>query len=185
VILQSLMPCCRHPGLATLVGIPIHPPLPWDFSLVPILFAAHPGQAEKTEAQLQIASSLHPAMVILILYYLDTRKRVDDPLPSWLFLFGLLYTRFGVEIIAHVPAYQRKHQNQVKSHNGDNPGWRSHSWLLDKQYTSFFDTNPSSRQYPIAALLKIRAHTHFVLERLREWSGYKHTLQQLKGLKFY
>jgi hypothetical protein len=55
----------------------------------------------KTRAQ--CAASAQATLIILIIFYLDTRKSTEDPAPWWLFVPGIDYTENGFVIAAHYP----------------------------------------------------------------------------------
>jgi hypothetical protein len=73
-----------------------------------VIFA---GECKKTgkdhpKTPAQLACALNGTLVLLDLMYLDMRRDVHDPLPSWMFVYGILYTGKGLIIRAHFPAYQ-------------------------------------------------------------------------------
>jgi hypothetical protein len=53
-------------------------------------------------------------LIILILFYLDTRKSTDDPAPWWLFIPGIDYTENGFIVAAHYPRRMLDEDGQAK-----------------------------------------------------------------------
>jgi hypothetical protein len=74
----------------------------------PVIFAGEcktkKGLTPHTPAQL--ACALNGTLVLLVLMYLDMRTTTEDPLPEWLFVYGIIYTGSGVIIRAHFPTYR-------------------------------------------------------------------------------
>ncbi|PVF92488.1 hypothetical protein CPB86DRAFT_183763 [Serendipita vermifera] len=142
--------------------------LNWDKGLLPVVFAEEckPRKNLNEDTCAQLAASLHPSLVILVLYYLDTRTSLMSPLPPWLFLYGIVYTEKGVIIWAHYPTIKHDTTNQTSA-------WKFRSSLITRKYEDAFDdtTNAGSRIQLLAALLKIRSHSLYVLEQLKVWEG--------------
>jgi len=138
--------------------------LGWPKSLLPVLYAAEAKTIttfDEDRIGSQLATAFHGTLIILILYYLDTREHLHSPLPPWLFLYGVEYTETGVNITAHYPSYV---------FDGDTGHWELHANLLTKDYFRVFETgNPILRLRLLAVLLRIRSHSLFVLEQLGKW----------------
>ncbi|PVF91638.1 hypothetical protein CPB86DRAFT_878409 [Serendipita vermifera] len=149
--------------------------LKWNRTLLPILFAIENKtfitQSENTGAQL--AAAFHSTLIILVLYYLDTRRELNSALHPWLFLYGLECTKFGVCIRAHYPSYEFNKTEPAQS------AWKFKSYLVTEKYQDVFNptTLKSIQLQLLAALLKIRSHSLYVLEQLKAW--------EKRGLKFY
>lgn len=134
----------------------------WDPNLLPVLFAAECKQAKthSLETKAQLATALQATLIILILYYLDTRHSQDSPCPPWLFLYGVIYTEDGMWIHAHHPIYDHRAAC-----------WRLKSTLVTDKFQKIFQSKSKRdiRIRGLVALLKIRSHSLFVLQRLEDW----------------
>jgi hypothetical protein len=134
-------------------------------ALLPMVFAGE-GKRNSTvdveDIRAQLATAFHATLIILILYYLDTRKELTSDLPPWLFLYGIEYTEFGVNICAHFPSYE---------FDGGLGRWCLESKIITQDYGNVFLTsNKPQRMRLLSNLYRIRSHSVFVLEQLQEWS---------------
>jgi hypothetical protein len=148
--------------------IPTRKALPWDRRAMPILLAAQFSESRyghDRRAAETLACALHPTMVLLILYYLDTRSRIEDSLPSWMIIYGIIYTPSGFSVHEHYPNYR---PGQV-----DSPARWTFSSTWSAKFEYGLDRPPSERGHSLAALLRISGHTQCVLENLRKWDGYQ------------
>jgi len=137
----------------------------WDKSfsnLMPVLFAAEcklNGRYDPDKAHAQLATAFHGTLILLVLYYLDTRESFTMALPPWPFLYGIIYTQFSITIYAHHPSYDHQRRR-----------WVNVSRLVSNDYEYAFDTgDPNTQLRLLAVLFKIRSHTLFVLEQLQKW----------------
>jgi hypothetical protein len=147
----------------------------WHSWLSPILFAAE-GKLQKrygSHVHAQLAAAFQASMIILILYYLDTRASAHSAIPPWLFLYGIEYTENGLLIRAHAPYYE---------HNSQQPHWKFKSLLMATEYESVFVLGKprSLRLKLLAALLKIRSHSWYVLDQLNAWKRGTRVLRPLE-----
>lgn len=145
----------------------------WDPSLSPVLFAAECKQAQThtINTRAQLATAFQASLIILILYYLDTRHSRDSACPPWLFLYGIEYVEHGMWIHAHYPSYDHTTQR-----------WGLIATLVTDRFGRVFKTGESTkmRLQALAALFKIRSHSLFVLKQLRNWTRAAEILQVLK-----
>jgi hypothetical protein len=112
-----------------------------------------------------LATAFHATLILLILYYLDTRKTTIATLSDWLFLYGIEYTEHGVMIHAHHPKY---HFYPAPSKSGE---WRLVGTLLSEDYSKAFlqGVDPRVRVRLLAVLFRIRRHVIFILDQLKAW----------------
>ena len=102
----------------------------------------------------------------LILFYLDTRSTVDQPMPPWLFLFGILYTEQGFEVYAHYPRYE-------------GGIWGATSLPL-KAFTVFEGVDDQQeRLRALAVVLRMQSHDLFLLRQLKKRDGHNRVLAWL------
>ena len=114
----------------------------------------------RPEDQQSLASSLQGSLNILILYYLSTRKTLNDTLPTWLFIYGILYDECGAKIFAHYP--------RLVEIPGQEPFWGYGSAMVTNNQGSVFTT--ISGDYSFAqALLRIQGHTLRLMGKLEAW----------------
>jgi hypothetical protein len=142
---------------------------------MPILFGGE-CKTEKTHSKhtrAQLAASFHATLIILILYYLDTRPDTEEPMPPWLFLLGIEYVETGFVIYAHYPRYK------VSSSGGK---WCFISVPITKKFASVFryDTTSKVRVRALAALFNMRNHGRYVLGKLAEWTDSEAVLAVLQ-----
>jgi hypothetical protein len=146
----------------------------WHPSLLPVLVAleAKQGATYTKNTKVQLASSLQATLVLLILYYLDTRRSTGEACPPWLFLCGIVYVEWGMEIYSHHPYYENE---------GEKAGWGFQSTLLTSKFREAFKprSDPYIRCEALAALFKIRSHSKFILEQLEKWKRAKDVLEVL------
>jgi hypothetical protein len=136
----------------------------WHPSLLPVLVALE-AKREATytkNTKVQLASALQATLVLLILYYLDTRRNTREACPPWLFLYGIEYVEGGMNIYSHHPYYESE---------GEKAGWGFQSTLLTGRFREAFKplSGPYIHSEVLAALFKIRSHSKFILEQLEKW----------------
>jgi hypothetical protein len=142
----------------------------WPPELCPLLFAAQYKGKDCAQAERVLACSFHPMMILLLLYYLDTRTSAEEPLPPWMVLFGVTYDERGLSIHAHYP------EVVDLPDNGSDPTrrvWGAHSDRLGKGLEDFWGWDITTRPYILGTLYRIQGHCRHVLERLKSWRGYQ------------
>lgn len=141
----------------------------WDPQLCPVIIAAaYRTEEEDIEAHAaaaRLSNTFRITMIILILYYLDTRAQPNTPLPSWMYLMGLVYTETGFTVHVHYPIYHS--------------GWKICSSSNTNQFWNISTIEGSQRGRAINTLYRIRGHGLFVLQKLKEWDGYERVVKSL------
>jgi len=171
-IYPFLSACC-HPVFVDVTGIPA-PSIPnWSPLATPILFAAQYVRQDSAEANIRLAQIFHHTIIILILYYLDTRRSTEEPLPSWMYLCGVLYNGSGFDVVAHYPLFWSGKEK------GGRYGWGAASRLMYHRYGTPFSQSSPMRGHDLESLLRIQSHARFILNRLRAWNGYRRAVQPL------
>lgn len=147
----------------------------WDTHILPTLavWEAKPDDTSFENSRAQLASALHPTLIILILYYLDNRESVNSVAPWWLFLFGVHYTAYGFQISAHYPRYIIEEKGNT---------WGFTSLIITDKFKDIFTSVASKkdRGYAITALLVVRSHTIRVFNELVRWKRGQTVLHVLK-----
>ncbi|CAG7850322.1 SubName: Full=Uncharacterized protein {ECO:0000313/EMBL:CCA75764.1} [Serendipita indica DSM 11827] len=141
--------------------------------LMPVFFAGECKPSHKYDewdVPAQLASAFHGTLVILVLYYLDNRANTRDPLPPWLFLYGIGYTEKNVMVYSHHPAYRPDKDTAI-------PRWHFVSSELYTFPSAFRDGRRRCRL--LSALYRIRSHSLFVLEQLQQWERAKKVLEPI------
>lgn len=139
--------------------------LPWHPNLMPIIFAGECKKNEyKEQTKAQLAAAYHANLILLVLYYLDTRPAIDSPLPNWLYLYGIEYTEFGFKMYAFFPDYQLDPSGQGR--------WVFTCRLHTDRFQSVFRNNSNVNKIQAAAVL-VRAISHalFIVNKLEEWEN--------------
>jgi hypothetical protein len=150
--------------------------------MCPLLFAAHfnSGQEhslyERDLANWELAETFQPMMTLFILYYLDTRTSTSDPFPSWMVLFGMVYTESGVIVRGHSPCFQP--QTNGPPDIGEELGWRATSWDVYEDECNTL-LRPPNRRPLFSILNRIQRHSKQVFECLKAWEGYGRACQLL------
>ena len=115
----------------------------------------------RPEDQKSLALALQGSLNILILYYLSTRKSFDGTLPTWLFIYGILYDEYGAKIFAHYP--------RLVEIPGQKPLWGYGSAMVTNERGAVFEI--TSGDYSFAqALLRVQAHTLHLMDKLQAWN---------------
>jgi hypothetical protein len=132
----------------------------------------------------QLAVAFHATLIILILYYLDNRTSPSDPLPEWLYLYGIEYIEHGFVVHVHYPYYEF-YNPQPGSNSGWEPGWRFASARFTDRYSEVFkDTETELRLSALAFLFHMRSHSMYILEKLKAWERGPQVLVVLQGQAF-
>jgi hypothetical protein len=139
----------------------------WPAELCPLLFAAQYKGNDCAQAKRVLACSFHPMMILLLLYYLDTRTSEEEPLPSWMVLFGVIYDEHGLSIHAHYP--------EVVDNSSDPTRrvWGAHSNHIGNGLEDFQGWDITTRPSILGTLYRIQGHCRHVMERLKAWKGYR------------
>ncbi|KIM24090.1 hypothetical protein M408DRAFT_41217, partial [Serendipita vermifera MAFF 305830] len=139
----------------------------WREEMCPLLFAAHFCPLEDGETpspSMQMAATFRPMISLLILYYLDTRTKIDDLIPPWMILFGITYDRNGLVVWGHTPWSQQEHDGESR--------WSAKIWNLSDTYSEILRVPPSDRGTLLSMLNRIQGHCQYVLQQLKTWDGY-------------
>lgn len=134
---------------------------------ITILAARSYAPGCELEAATELAYSFHQTMMLLVLHYLDHRRSTDDPLPPWMFLYGLTFDEMGFWIRIHHPIYLFE-----AIHDSGHGRWGAYSFLALSEYRELFEPSLGGRAVALAALLRIRSHAHYVFSQLEKWDGY-------------
>ena len=156
---------CRHRPSIDLVVRGTSPAAPEQ--AITILAARSYGPGRELDAATELAYSFHQVMMLLVLYYLDHRRSIGDPLPPWMFLYGLTFDEMGFVIRIHHPIYLFE---TIRTRGRDR--WGAYSFCARGDYQELFDPSLTARGLALAALLRIRSHAHYVFSQLRNWDGY-------------
>jgi hypothetical protein len=149
--------------------------LGWREDMCPLLFAAQFSASEAFRrpgldlAIWKLDQAFQPTMALLTLYYLDTRLSPSDPLPSWMVLFGLVYTESSVYIRGHCP--HLRNDTQDVRNIAETPWWTATSWDVESHKEMLLFA-PKFRGRLLCTLCDIQRHCKLVLEHLKAWEGY-------------
>ena len=163
---------CRHRPLIDLVVRGISPAAPEQ--AITILAARSYAPGREFEAATELAYSFHQAMMLLVLHYLDHRRSIDDPLPPWMFLYGLTFDELGFAIRIHHPIYLLE-----AVHDRGDDRWGAYSYRVQSEYQDVFGPPFAGKALALAALLRIRSHAHYVFSQLKNWDGYAAALHSI------
>jgi hypothetical protein len=170
---HPFLSACRHPAFVDVIGVPATSIPDWGPLATPVIFAAQYIRHDHAEAYTQLAQVFHQTIIVLILYYLDTRRSMDDPLPSWMYLYGIVYDDDGFDTVAHYPLFWSGKEK------GGRYGWGASSRLMNRRFYDIFSESPQSRGPGLASLLRIQSHNKFILNQLQAWDGYGRSVQLL------
>lgn len=106
-------------------------------------------------------------MTLFILYYLDTRSTLDEPMPPWLVLFGAIYDGDGLYHQACYPSFEPRPKSSSTAW-----GWGVKAVILDRDGQGALSNHTQTRGIILAELYRIQGHCIYVLERLKTWDGY-------------
>ncbi|KIM21481.1 hypothetical protein M408DRAFT_103882 [Serendipita vermifera MAFF 305830] len=153
----------------------------WHEDMCPVLFVAHPFPFSINDSwrhtrpvTSKLANVFQPMISLFILYYLDTRATLDEPLPHWMILFGATYSESEVEIWAHYP--------WLLGESGEDG--REEEWCALSQKTASYQFCkwhglPTERGVLFGALNRIQGHCSYVLNQLKAWDGYERACKLL------
>ena len=158
---------CRHRPSIDLVVRGTSPAAPEQ--AIAILAARSYSPGRELNAGTELAYSFHQVMMLLVLYYLDHRRSIGDPLPPWMFLYGLTFDEMGFVIRVHHPIYLFE--------IGRHDRWGAYSLRARGDHREVFNPSLTGRALALAALLRIRSHAHYVFSQLRNWDGYATALR--------
>ena len=148
---------------------------------ITILAARSYAPGRELEAATELAYSFHQVMMLLVLHYLDHRRSVDDPLPPWMFLYGLTFDGIGFSIRVHYPIYLLE-----SIHHRGHDRWGACSFQARTEYQEVFEPSLANGALAFAALLRIRSHAHYVFSQLEIWDGYAAAVQSVSiGVQEY
>jgi hypothetical protein len=118
-------------------------------------------------------------MLLFILYYLDTRTRRDEPMPSWMFLFGAVYNEAGFTLHTYHPVFRPPAQIP----HGPTCDWGWGAVQADFNVGSYdvFTSPAPRRSTPLVALNRVQGHSRHILECLSKWDGYQQALDRLSA----
>jgi hypothetical protein len=173
------MRCSNRPVTLSLASLVPPRELHWEREQLPVLFTAqYCIKGNEKDATAQIAYALHQTLLTLVLYYLDTRETLDEQLPTWMVVYGLVYHEEGFSIQAHFPVF---HFSRVDTGEWTPRtfGWAFYSVPVQTNMRSPFSSLSESRRTEIATLLRLQSHARHMLSRLQEWTGHKRTLRVL------
>lgn len=134
----------------------------WHSSLMPIIFAGECKKNEyKEQTKAQLAAAYHATLIILILYYLDTRPATNSYLPNWLHLYGIEYTEFGFKMYALFPDYHFDEERWVFT-------CRLHT---DCFQSVFRDGSDVDIYQALVAIVHAKSHALFIAKKLEDWTN--------------
>jgi hypothetical protein len=148
----------------------------WQDDFSPLLFAAQHRGENTGYAAKQLAMAFQPMMMLFVLYHLDCRRSVDEPLPSWMVLYGAVYDEHGLTIHAHTPHFSRPRKSADIVSDW---GWGSASVSIRHDYPSIVHKEPNGRGSFFATLNRIQGHCTHVLEKLQAWDGYERAVSRI------
>jgi hypothetical protein len=156
--------------------------LGWHEDLMPVIFAGEckTKKSQNKRTRVQLAVAFHATLIILILYYLDNRSSVSDPLPQWLYLYGIEYTEHGFVVHVHYPYYQFNPTEQ-----DEEAGWRFASALFTDKYSKVFKNGDTGLKLSaLSFLFRMRSQGMFILEKLKAWKRAPEVLVVLQTRAF-
>jgi hypothetical protein len=115
-----------------------------------------------------LAGAFHATLIILILYYLDTRQSIEDRLPPWMIVYGIVYNKTGFLIRQHCPIYYQKDDERRQA---GSYGWGAITFPIC-YFDNAFTNPPGPRPRALAALQRLSGHAQHILEKLQNWEGY-------------
>ncbi|KIM27706.1 hypothetical protein M408DRAFT_24354 [Serendipita vermifera MAFF 305830] len=146
----------------------------WQEDMCPVLFVAQscPSRVrnwpfDSRPDTSKIAAAFQPMISLFILYYLDTRITVDDPIPRWMILFGATYSESEVQIWAHYPWLLVK-----SGEEGREEEWCALSRKSQSYDFEVWRGHPTERGVLLGGLNRIQGHCKYVMHQLKAWEGY-------------
>lgn len=155
---------------ATLGNIPLR-----KHSLM--LFGVQYKRFDTKRAVETLAKAFQPMMTLFILYYLDTRTSLEEEMPWWMVLFGVLFDKEGVLIQSFYPVFN-PHSHQSRSVD---IGWGANSTTVTDYYNDTMRRPPYDRNRTLGIFYRIQGHCGFVFEQLSRWDGLQRAFERLEG----
>jgi hypothetical protein len=136
-------------------------------NLRPVLFVADAKIDDKKRVEAQLAMSSIGTLVLLtlvlfILFYLDTRVKLNARLPAFCWIPAVVYHRTGFEVYAHFPT--------LKQRDAGDWYWGFGAQLMSDAFNDvWLNTRKDRRMKALNALTMLRTHALLVSERLGAW----------------
>ncbi|CCA72971.1 hypothetical protein PIIN_06926 [Serendipita indica DSM 11827] len=140
------------------------PPLSshWDNATSPLLFAAQPYLEDDAESRSRaisiLSAAFHPMINIFVHCHLATRQSQTKELPPWMVLFGVIYDKYMVEIIAFYPTWDGS--------------WQPRALTSGDLRMTLWKDSPRGQLPLVMCLRKIQNHYTSVMRHLQSWPGY-------------
>jgi hypothetical protein len=136
----------------------------------PILLAAQYNNGDERTAIEQLAQIFHTTLVLFVLYYLDLRGSLDQQIPKWMVLYGIVYNEEGFTIKEFFPTF---HFGKDKTFPFN---WGACS-ASTTSFTGTFQLPPANRSRSLMALTRIRSHARAILQRFVEWKRWRSLME--------
>lgn len=143
------------------------------------LFCANYMENDCYRTVTQMSQFLQGTLITLILYYLDTRLAVEEPLPSWMMLYSLTFSASKFELFANIPFYQP--QQDPQSPLGRRRKWGFHCTSVHTTFSNLFTEDTHEKLLLMGALLRIQNHCTFLLRQLQGWERYTSVLSLINA----
>jgi hypothetical protein len=131
-------------------------------NLRPVLFVADAKVDDKKEVEVQLAMSSIGTLILFVLFYLDTRVKLNARLPAFCWVPAVVYHRTGFEIYAHFPVLKQREVGDWY--------WGFGAQLMSDAFSdAWLDTRKNKRMQALNALTMLRTHALLVSERLGAW----------------
>jgi hypothetical protein len=137
----------------------------------PILLAAQYNDGNERAAIEQLAQAFHSTIVLFILYYLDLRDSLDQQIPKWMVLYGIIYNEEGFTIKEFYPAFHFGKDNTFPFN------WGACS-ASAASFIGTFRLPPANRSRSLMALMRIRSHARAILQRFVEWKRWRSLIER-------
>jgi hypothetical protein len=133
---------------------------------------------QEDEALAQMSYFLQGTLMVFILYYLDTRLTVEEPLPSWMMLYSLTFNASKVYLFVNYPLYRaRKDPESSAKRRGE---WGFHCGSAEA-FSGVFTEDNGDKLRLMGALLQIQNHCTFLLKQLQGWERYDRVLSLISA----
>jgi len=133
-----------------------------------MLFGVHYSGEDGRAAIDILARAFQPMMALFILYYLDSRTSVDEEMPRWMVLFGVVHDEKGIIIQSYYPIFNKP------------DGWGACSTRVTDDYYDTMQLAPYNRNAALNALYRVQGHCRFVYEQLSRWEGLRRACERLE-----
>jgi hypothetical protein len=154
--------------------LPLDTVLPSASQVMPVFLAAQYVTDSEMGAVEQLASAFHTTLMIMIVYYLDRRSRVDENLPSWMVLYGVIFDESGFRLQEFYPVYTG--DRTVKPAD---IGWGASSDCVASSTIRTFTVHELYRGRLIQVLLRVVSRAQEILQKLVQWDGYQRLMMSL------